>query len=448
MAFGGEQVLARLAGLPRPARYWVGFSGGADSTALLQALHECRERLDAELRAVHFHHGLDPAADDWLGQCRTFCSERGIPLHEERLELDPAGRAGLEEAARDARYRVVADLLQAGDMYLTAHHAEDQAETLFLNLMRGSGLEGLAGIPQLRTLGRGWVGRPLLDVERTDLEAWLRSRGIRWIEDPANRDVSFDRNYLRHELFPLLDRRWPGLPRRLARTARHAREAAGAMAAFIERQQGHLLRDPVRMPVGALLDLDLPMQALVLRQWLRRNEIPSLPESRLRELLQQLAGARSGNRAEACWADWTIKRYRDELWLHRSLPDLACRTARWHNAGHVNLGPVSGTLTLGDADIVPPPGWQVGPRRSGARFRFDAQAPGRTLKQCFQACGVPPWLRPGVPVLYWDDEPVAVGDWQIAERLRRWLQGHGAELTWLPAAPVLDRVRADCRHRE
>ena len=445
-AFSGERLLESLARLPQPRRYWVGFSGGADSTALLQALHENREHLAAPLHAVHYHHGLHASADDWLTHCRAFCRARDIPFHGERLHVAAEPGSSPEEAARDARYRSAAKLLQAGEMLLTAHHAQDQAETLFLNLMRGSGVEGLAGIPALRDLGLGWVGRPLLGVERPELENWLRARSIDWIDDTSNADPAFDRNYLRHEIFPLLEQRWPGLTRRLARTARHARQAAGAMAAFIGHRTGESLRDPVCLPVHTLLDLDPAMRSLILREWLRRHEIPALPEARINEFLQQLAGAASGSRAEVRWADWMLKRYRDDLWLQPDLPDLVCRSSQWQNAERVTLGATSGTLSLTGPNGAPPPGWTVGPRRSGIRFRETADGPSRALKYCFQAAGVPPWLRPGVPILYWDDEPVAIGDGIIAERLRRWLDEHETELSWRPAEPALQRIRENCRN--
>ena len=443
--FGGDRLLAVLDRWPRPRRYWVGFSGGADSTALLQALHDIRERLGAELQAIHFHHGLQAAADDWDAHCRAFCAARDIALRVERLELDPGAPGSLEEAARDARYRAIESLLETGDVYLTAHQAEDQAETLFLNLMRGSGVEGLAGIPPLRRLGRGWVGRPLLDVERGELLTWLEARGIDWLEDPSNRDLAFDRNYLRQSLFPLLERRWPGVSRRLARTARHARQAAQAVASWVEDRAGDLLRDDITLPAGALLELETELQALVLREWLRRNEIPPLPEARLAEFLQQLASPRSGSQAEVRWSGWLVKRYRDTLWLQRADTDLACRGMEWQTEGSVALGPGAGRLELGDRKLRPPPGWSVGPRQPGDRIRTVAGAPSRKLKHCFQDRGVPPWLRPGVPVLRWDGEPVALGDAVFDERLGAWLAAHGTELTWRPSDPALESVRDEIR---
>ena len=228
--FSTERLLESLARLPRPRRYRVGFSGGADSTALLQALFELQDRLEAPLRAVHFDHGLQQGSKDWQARCRTFCEERDIPFHGERLDVRSGNRRSIEEEARNCRYRAVAELLGEEEMYLTAHHAEDQAETLFLNLMRGSGIEGLAGIPVLRNLEHGWVARPMLETRREELEAFLRARDIGWLNDPSNDDTSFDRNYLRRELFPVLEKRWPGMVQRLSRTARNARISASAMA--------------------------------------------------------------------------------------------------------------------------------------------------------------------------------------------------------------------------
>ncbi len=232
--FTTRLLLDRLARLPDTEKYWVGFSGGADSTALLQALYECRPRLEAPLQAVHFHHGLQDGADAWQSQCEAFCRERDIPFHSEKLEISQVGNSNLEEESRNGRYRAVGQLLGKGETYLTAHHAEDQAETLFLNLMRGSGVEGLAGIPGLRTLEKGWVARPLLDFHRADLEHFLKDRQLDWLTDPSNADTIFDRNYLRQELFPLLEKRWPGVVNRLSRTARNARITSTAMAVFIE----------------------------------------------------------------------------------------------------------------------------------------------------------------------------------------------------------------------
>ncbi|MBT8049501.1 MAG: tRNA lysidine(34) synthetase TilS [Xanthomonadales bacterium] len=441
--FNSRHLLDRLARLPSPRKYWIGFSGGADSTALLQAMCECRKDLAVPIHAAHFHHGLQADADSWLDHCRSFCTAREIPFHSERLEIDTSARGSPEEEARNSRYRAVAGILGEREMYLTAHHSGDQAETLFLNLMRGSGVEGLAGIPVLRNLEAGWVARPLLDCTRPELERFLESRDIPWLTDPSNADTSFDRNYLRRDLFPQLETRWPGLTNRLARTARNARITAGAMAMFIESQSGDLIRDRLKMPLQKLLELDPEMQTLILRQWLRRHEVPVLPEARLREFLDQLSGTRVESQAEVQWEDWMIKRYKHELWLHRRSPFIACPKMKWKSGMKLELGPDTGWLRLSGKNTNIPDAWKVRARKPGDRIRTVPDGPSRKLKQLFQSALIPPWLRPGIPVLEWDGEPVALGDWVIGHRLQSWLFENNLTYQWRPSDPVLNRVRTD-----
>ncbi len=443
--FTSQNLLDSLSRLPTPRKYWVGFSGGADSTALLQAIHECAAQLPAPIHAVHFHHGLQAEADSWQDHCGRFCAERGIPFLSKKLEISSIGGSSPEEEARNCRYRAVAEILGRSEMYLTAHHAEDQAETLFLNLMRGSGIEGLAGIPVLRNLENGWVARPLLDRNRPELERFLQQRNIGWLTDPSNEDTTFDRNYLRRELFPLMERRWPGLGRRLFRTARNARITAGAMAMFIEGQSGDLIRDRLKMSLQKLLELDPEMQTLILRQWLRRHEVPILPEARLVEFLEQLAGSNLTSQAEVRWEDWMIKRYKRDLWLHRRKPFLACPEKKWKNHMKLDLGPDSGVLRLVGESTAIPASWKVRARKAGDRIRLLPNGPSHKLKQLFQAALIPPWLRTGIPVLEWDGEPVALGDWVIGHRLQNWLFDNSLKLQWRPADPVLGRVRTDCQ---
>jgi tRNA(Ile)-lysidine synthase len=440
-----NNLLTSLSKLPVPNRYWVGFSGGADSTALLQALHECRDDLPAPIHALHFHHGLQDSASSWQEHCALFCQDRGIPYRSEKLEINAGGGNSLEEEARNCRYRAVAAVLGEREMYLTAHHAEDQAETLFLNLLRGSGVEGLAGIPVLRNLENGWVARPLLETRRKDLVRFLKNRNIEWLIDPSNEDVTFDRNYLRQELFPLLEIRWPGLVRTLSRTARNARITANAMAVFIENQSGDLIQDKLKMPLHKLLALDIEMQTLILRQWLRRNEVPVLPESRLREFLSQLSGAQLTSQAEVQWEDWMIKHYQHDLWLHRRKPFMACPEKEWADGMELDLGPDTGRLRLAGESVEIPQGWVVRSRQADDRIRPLPNGPSRKIKHFYQSASIPPWLRDGIPVLEWDGEPVALGDWMLGHRLQIWLLENNIEFLWQPRDPVLARVRSECQ---
>lgn len=186
------------------------------------------------------------------------------------------------------------------------------------------------------------------------------------------------------------------------------------------------------------------MQALVIRHWLRRHEVPPLPESRLTEFLRQLADASASGQVEVAWDDWRMKRYRETIWLQRKGSPPRCIEWPWNSGSQLNLGDELGRLLLDGGSAGPPPNWRVGPRSGGERIRARPGGPGRSLKQLFQECGIPPWMRASIPVLYWEDEAVALGDWVIAPRLQRWLAANGLRYRWRPAHPLLIKLQSDC----
>ena len=208
-------------------RDWcIALSGGIDSTALLHALSAlCRRYPDNRLRAMHVNHGLQAAAAAWSSQCEQRCAALAVPLTILTVHVPESGGQGLEAAAREARYAALHDALSPGELLLTAHHRDDQVETLLLRLLRGAGPQGLASISSRRPFGPGTLLRPLLDIGRDEIEAYAHGAGLDWIEDPANADEQFDRNFVRHRVVPLLRERWPGLGETLPRAARLSGEA-------------------------------------------------------------------------------------------------------------------------------------------------------------------------------------------------------------------------------
>ena len=218
LAFTAERLLHILQSFPVVNAYLVGFSGGADSTALLHALSTIQGQLGVPLSAVHVNHGLHGDADLWQSQCEHFCSQLGIKLVSLSINLDNRSGKGLEAEARHLRYDAISTLLEPGVCLLTAHHADDQAETLLLNLMRGSGVDGLSAMPESRPLGKGILQRPLLEFQNSALRDYLNKHGIEWSEDPSNQYLDHDRNSIRHEIMPLLEERWLGVSKRLLLT--------------------------------------------------------------------------------------------------------------------------------------------------------------------------------------------------------------------------------------
>ncbi len=209
LGFHCRTVLHILQSFPAVNAYVVAYSGGADSTALLHALCTIQNQLGVPLSAVHVNHGLHDDAGQWQQQCEHFCRQNNIELVCVRVDLKNCSGKGLEAEARHLRYEAISGLLEPGTGVLTAHHADDQAETLLLNLMRGSGIDGLSAMPDSRALGHGLLQRPLLGFQNNALRDYLRINGVEWTEDPSNQYLNHDRNFVRQEIIPLLEKRWP-----------------------------------------------------------------------------------------------------------------------------------------------------------------------------------------------------------------------------------------------
>lgn len=368
-------------------RPWVAFSGGLDSTVLL---HLARRR-GLEPRAVHIHHGLHPDADAWQSHCERVCAAWELPLEVCRVNVVDIGH-GPEAAARDARMQRFRALLGPGDTLLLAQHQDDQVETLLLRALRGAGLEGLGAMAPSRPLGAGRLCRPLLDQPRQALHDYARTEGLQWIEDGSNADLRFDRNYLRHEILPRIEARWPGYRSTLARSAAQLRAAAAALPVEeLERR-----RSPVGDPGFALATLPADSEAAkrALRAWLRELRVPPPPARRLEVFLSQL---RAGRGAQLRCGAYLLQRYRDAVYCYLALPPVTA-LERPISAGLPLQIPGIGSVVLEGASHASGP-WSLRTRRGGERLL----QPGGThlsLKTLFQGLGIPPWWRDRVPLLY------------------------------------------------
>ena len=312
--FTPKNLLSRLAELPRADQYLVGYSGGADSTALLQALHEAGEDREFIVEAVHFNHGLHPEADAWQSYCEEFCAARNIPLATHKLNLVP-DQSNLENTARELRYSWVEQNIGENTAYLTAHHADDRAETFLLNAFRGSGLDGLASIPEVRKLGQGLVLRPLLNVSRASLVTFLEQKNISWIDDPSNLENGPDRNFIRNEVLPLIESRWPASRHTLSRTAGHLQSGNRLLKQLLD--ESALLSPSVKrcLPVSILDAVEPQDASQYLKHWLDLQGTPQVPESRMTEYLKQLSGRTSESHCELSWTGWNLRLFRDDLIL-------------------------------------------------------------------------------------------------------------------------------------
>lgn len=405
--FQAERLIDSLAPFRGAANLWIAFSGGLDSTALLNAAAEVRTQLPGALRAVHVDHGVHPSSADWAAHCESVCRSRSVPLMVRRLQLAPTAGESLEAVAREARYRTFAALLEPGDLLLTAHTQDDQAETLLLALVRGSGVHGLAAMPAVAELGRGRLVRPLLDVSRGDLERYARSAGLQWLEDPSNESHSFDRNYIRHRVLQPLRERWPAISATLSRSAAHCAEAAGMLDGLaVESLAGLGGQRPGTLSISGLAELDLPLRKAVLRLWIRRRGFRVPDRNRLDRISREVIPARPDAGPLVAWSGCEIRRYRDDLFALPPLPALPLDTEILWDGARLEL-----PLGLGVLERAPhkhdDPLSDIGFRPLRVRFgipglccRRPASPHSRPLKKLCQEGGIPPWLRAYIPMLF------------------------------------------------
>lgn len=406
MAFTSEQLRTYLPAVTSPsAIWWIGFSGGLDSTALLHALAQLQ--LPVQLRALHINHQISANADAWQTQCADFCAQYSIPFYAEKVRVENTGK-GIEDAARAVRYAVFEKNLAAGDYLLTAHHANDQAETLLLRLMRGTGPRGLAAIAAVRTLGAGLLARPLLHFTRAELEAYALAHQLSWVDDESNLNDDYDRNFLRNHVMPLLHRRWPEFKRKWQQTTELCAQQEAVMEEFARED---LMRAvPLTERVGqsialnALLGLSPARQQNVLRYWLRSMNYTTPEQAHWRQIEQQIFSGRDDAQTRVSWGNVALHSYRQRLYaLPLHLPELEL-------AFELRVSDVNPRLKTDLPDL------HIRYRIGGERCKPAGRGHSQTLKKLLQDYALEPWLRDKVPLVFSGDDVVAVGDlWICAD---------------------------------
>jgi tRNA(Ile)-lysidine synthase len=434
---GPARVYSQLLRIHPPSRaapLCVAFSGGEDSTALLTLL-AATPALHPRLRAMHIDHGLHAQSRSWVSICRATCRTLHLPFASRRLSLAPRRGESLEALARAARYAALTAALGPGEVLLTAHHLEDQLETVLLQLLRGAGVPGLAAMPAVMPLGRGFLARPLLDVPRAQLRAWVRSHGLRCVADPSNTDDRYDRNYLRHQVLPPIVQRWPAAARTVARSARHM---AAAQELLDERARADVGRaaDGAALSVAALRALPVARRRNALRFWIAASGrlVPDAP--RLEEIAVRLLAARAGANPSVRWGPHQVQRQLGRLTLHEvpaAMPPYeltwdARRTRRLTlPGGRGRLELVLSAHGLIDAARLPAQ-LTVRTRRGGERLRPRAGGPSRTLKSLLQNERIALSERQQLPLLFAGEQLVAAGDLWVDARCQ-------------PGAPGAKRLR-------
>ncbi len=427
----------------RTLRIAVGLSGGRDSMALLDALAAAGPAHGIAVSAVHVDHGLSPHAGAWSDFCALECATRGVPLTVHRVAVSRTARSGIEAAARAARYRVY-DAVEA-DVVALAHHADDQAETLLLQLVRGAGPHGLAAMPMLRTRnGAPALLRPFLALPRRAIDAYARARGLAFVDDESNADVALRRNFVRHELLPRLAAAFPGCPATLARAASHQAEAAllcDELAAIDAREALAMGADggeTLDRHAFAALDGRAPHRARnVLRWFLRRHGLRAPSAARLSAMQRQLVSAAGDARVRLAHDGVELGVHRGRIVVHA--PPVTAFALPWRGEAELELphgtlefAPAEGRgLALSSLERGP---IVVRPRGGGERIRLGEGRPRQSLKRLLQSAGVPAWQRDALPLVWCGDALAAVPGIGVDVAFAAHGEAPGRELRWCAGA--------------
>lgn len=407
---------------------WVAYSGGCDSHVLLHSLvalrTEFKSDFKAEIKAIHINHGLSPLANAWEGHCSDTCEKLGVSYLAISVNAKKKGKSP-EEAARFARYAEWRKLLKKDEVLLLAHHQDDQAETVLIQLLRGAGVKGLAAMPHQQSFSKGLLCRPMLNFLREEIYSYAVLNGLHWIDDPSNFDTDFDRNFLRHEVVPLLETRWPSLKKTLSRTATHQAEA-NLLLTELAADDWLSVQNNKQVTIESLMKLDAPRQRNVLRYWLAVICNLKLPDTiHLQRILKEVVTAAEDAVPEVIWSGGEIRRFQGKLYAQEKLkvPEAGFKQV-WadlpkqvelKNCGiTLSAKPTIGTgisqKKLVNSEI------SVEFRKGGESCRPVGRGQTHQLKKLFQEWQIPPWQRASIPLIYVNGELAAVVGFCLCEK--------------------------------
>ena len=410
-------------------RFLIAFSGGLDSGALISLFAKQREKQPhLQLRAIHIHHGLSANADNWVAHCVQICEQLNIPLIIENVKVNKA--QGIEAGAREARYQAISTHLQEDEILVTAHHLQDQTETFFLALKRGSGIQGLGAMQMKSAVYNLPVFRPLLNISRQQLEAYVRAENLPWVEDESNEDNRYERNFLRNQILPQLRNRWAHFDQAVQRSAQHCFEQQQLINELLTDEFSQIYQKTDRtLDVTAFAQTSELKQRALIRLWLAELNLPMPSLIQLDQLIQDVIYARQDANPQFKLDHKIIRRYRHKLYVTDSFSDLTGLKIDVALNQPIELPDNLGVIEITKTDQILCVQWnhyvtllplteqhiQIRFGYSG-KVKLTGNSQNEEIKKVWQQLGVPPWLRNRIPLIFYGETfKSAVGFFNVFE---------------------------------
>ena len=413
----------------------IALSGGIDSVVLLHALSQLKVKLKLQLSAIHINHDLSSNADDWLIFCHNKCKELGIPIKSEKINIKHDISMGIEAAARKGRYQAL-ETYRKGILVL-GHHQNDQAETLLLQLFRGSGLNGLAAMPLYDQ--ERFIWRPLLKINKEIIEGYAKENSLNFIKDESNDNLQFDRNFLRKNVLPLIKSRYPDIINTISRSSENIAEGLNLHKAIAKEDANIFFsKNKERLSLTMIKVLEKERVVNLIRWWLDVNKKMMPSKKTMSELYKQIKNVKKDALLNIDISDsMSIKAYRDELFLVEKTIKIDPYELIWRGEEVVELPGNSRlifTKSLGAGFSLTKIGSKtltIQNRNGGERFKPKNNQPTRTLKYLLQTSDIPPWKRKLMPLVFSENELVAVPDFGVHYKFQTDKEEHGWDIDWI-----------------
>jgi len=400
---------------------YVAYSGGVDSHVLLQLLqHLNQKNFQRPLHAVHINHHIHIQSTEWAQHCIKVCKSLDVPLH--LFDVDALAKAGenQEQKARDYRYKAFESLLSNNDYLVTAQHENDQAETVLMHLLRGSGIDGLSAIAKCRKLGKGELHRPLLNVGRQTIENYANKHCLEWVEDPSNIDETFRRNYLRKTIIPQLSTHWPTVVNSISSTSALMKETQSLLVEIAEIDLLNCLDNPNKLNIDAINELSQLRRNNLLRHWYAGYHLHKPGVNKLKLIHDEIISATDDGLPRFDWQNYSLQRYQNHLYLIPTLAEIESKwQVLWDGKSEINLSAQGGKILVSKTLVSKALGRELSNvvtnkklsfrlRQGGEHCQPSTRNHSRSLKKLFSEYSVPPWLRDRWPLLYADDQLIAL----------------------------------------